>query len=71
MISDERLNEYRVSGIKVRVVRDAIRANDIRGTVVAWNEDTVVIRKSNRKVVKLPRTYFYQPAADVRPTELP
>lgn len=61
MISDEQFNEWRVQAIKIRVIRDADEANDIKGIVVAWNEDTVIIRKQNRKVVKLPRSYKYQP----------
>lgn len=61
MISDEQFNEWRVEAIKIRVIRDADEANDIKGIVVAWNEDTVIIRKQNRKVVKLPRSYKYQP----------
>ncbi|MNP65374.1 hypothetical protein D3C76_1609580 [compost metagenome] len=66
MISDEELNVFRVSGEKVRVVRDAIQANDIRGIVVAWDADQVLIRRPNRNVVKLNRNYIYQSASEPR-----
>jgi len=59
MISDELLNDFRVNGSKVKVIRDANPKNDVTGTVVAWSEETVLIRKINRKVVKLARTYTY------------
>ena len=61
MISDEQLNEYRISGTKLRVIRDAEAANDIKGIVVAWDDTHVIIRKQNRNVVKLSRAYTYQP----------
>jgi RNase P/RNase MRP subunit p29 len=67
MIDDKQLDEYRVNGTKIRVVRDANEANDVRGFVVAWDGESVLIRKQNRKVVKLPRTYLYQPADMERP----
>lgn len=66
MISDEELNKFRVEGLKVRVVRDAERDNDVRGLVVAWNDDKVMIRKPNRRVVELKRSYFYQLASEER-----
>lgn len=66
MISDEELNEFRLSSEKVRVVRDAIEANDIRGIVVAWDDTHVLIRKPNRNVVKLDRNYIYRPAQEPR-----
>jgi RNase P/RNase MRP subunit p29 len=61
MISDEDLNQFRVNGTKLRVIRDAETVNDVKGIVVAWDEQTVVIRKQNRNVVKLARDYIYQP----------
>lgn len=67
MISDEQLDLYRVEGIKVRVVRDADPANDVRGFVVAWDDSSVLIRKPNRRVVKLSREYSIQPADQPRP----
>jgi hypothetical protein len=67
MLSDEQLNEYRVSGTKVRVIRDNVEANDVRGIVVAWNETELIIRKQNRNVVKLPRSYAVVPMDEPRP----
>ncbi|MFC3748542.1 hypothetical protein [Paenibacillus sp. GCM10012306] len=66
MISDEELNAYRISGEKVRVVRDGIASNDIRGIVLAWDESQVMIRRPNRNVVKLDRNYLIQPAKEPR-----
>ena len=67
MISDEELNAFRVGGEKVRVVRDSERSNDIRGIVVAWDAEQVLIRRPNRNVVKLDRNYLYQLASEPRP----
>ena len=39
MISDERLDELRISGELVRVVRDGLETNDIIGFVVAWDPE--------------------------------
>lgn len=61
MISDEQLNEYRIQGTVLRVRRDANEKNDLKGYVVAWNENTVLFRKRNRKVVKISRSYQYEP----------
>lgn len=61
MISDEQLNAWRVEGKRIRVIRDADRANDVRGIIVAWDAQHVLVRKQNRNVVKLPRTYTFQP----------
>ncbi len=66
VISDEQLNEYRLSGEKVRVVRDAMPDNDIRGIVVAWDDTHVLIRRPNRNVVKLDRSYIIQPSREPR-----
>ncbi|MGG6311450.1 hypothetical protein [Paenibacillus macerans] len=66
MISDEELNEFRLTGEKVRVVRDGIEANDVRGIVVAWDDTHVLIRKPSRNVVKLNRNYIYQPSREPR-----
>ena len=62
MITDEQLDRFRVEGTLIRVVRDANRENDIRGYVVAWDENTVLIRKRSTKgLVKLDRhRYVYQ-----------
>jgi RNase P/RNase MRP subunit p29 len=66
MLSDEQLNEYRVEGTKVRIVRDNIEANDVKGIVVAWNEQFIIIRKQNRKVIEVPRHYLCQPMTEER-----
>lgn len=66
MISDEQLDAYRVEGTLLRVVRDANRDNDVRGFVVAWDENSVLFRKRTRKVVKLDRRYVYQPYSEPR-----
>ncbi|WP_438349794.1 hypothetical protein ACP8HI_03720 [Paenibacillus sp. FA6] len=66
MISDEELDAFRVKGEKVRVVRDSIASNDIRGIVVAWDADQVLVRRPNRNVVKLDRNYIYQLAKEPR-----
>lgn len=66
MISDDQLDAYRLSGEKVRVVRDGIRDNDIRGIVLAWNDTQVMIRRPNRNVVKLDRNYLFQSAKEPR-----
>lgn len=68
MISDEQLNAYRISGEKVRVVRDALTENDVRGIVVAWDDTHVLIRRPNRNVVKLDRRYSYRPSSEPRVT---
>lgn len=61
------LNRFRQEGTKVRVVRDMLEANDVIGIVVAWSEDEVMIRKRNRRIVKLSRTYLIQPFSEPRP----
>ncbi|AJS59400.1 hypothetical protein [Paenibacillus sp. IHBB 10380] len=60
MITDEQLDAYRVNGDKIRVVRDGLESNDVKGIVVAWNSELVMIRRQNRRVVKLDRSYSYQ-----------
>ncbi|MDT3426894.1 hypothetical protein J2Z22_002428 [Paenibacillus forsythiae] len=60
MISDEQLNEYRLSGEKIRVIRDALESNDVIGMVIAWDDSQVMIRRPNRRVVKLDRNYIFQ-----------
>lgn len=61
MITDDQLNEFREIGTKLRVIRDADPINDVKGIVVAWDEHSVLIRKQNRKVIKLVRSYQFQP----------
>ncbi|MFF2093915.1 hypothetical protein [Paenibacillus sp. NPDC058174] len=70
MISEEQLDQYRISGELVRAVRDEIEANDVMGIVVAWDDSTVVLRKANRRVLKLSRGYRFEPAASERGTTL-
>ncbi|WP_438448659.1 hypothetical protein [Gorillibacterium sp. sgz5001074] len=66
MITEEELDRYRQEGIRVRVERDAEPANDVRGLVVAWDSETVLLRKLNRKLLKLPREYRYKPDSEPR-----
>lgn len=66
MISDEELNALRLSGEKVRVVRDELESNDVKGIVVAWDDEQVLIRRQNRRVVKLDRNYSYQRFSEPR-----
>lgn len=67
MITDEQLDQYRIDGTLLRVVRDENRDNDVRGYVVAWDEHSVLIRKrSTRHMVKLDRSYVYQPIEEKR-----
>lgn len=66
MISDEELNAYRLSGERVRVVRDMLESNDVNGIVVAWDDSHVMIRKRNRRVVTLDRSYSYRPFDEPR-----
>lgn len=61
MVSEEQLDAWRVAGTRIKVVRDSNPANDVRGIVVAWDEQHVLLRKQNRKVVKLDRSYEYTP----------
>ncbi|ASA20681.1 hypothetical protein [Paenibacillus donghaensis] len=67
MISDEQLNEYRISGERIRVVRDGLESNDIKGIVLAWDETQVMVRRPNKRVVKLDRNYLFQPFSEPRP----
>ena len=66
---DNLLNKYRNEGTLIRVVRDANPENDIRGYVVAWNEKEVLIRKRNKKVMKVP--LFYPIQVDDQPRVVP
>jgi hypothetical protein len=54
-MSDEQLDRLRVDGTFVRVRRDDDPSFSVRGIVVAWDEQSVLIRKQNRKVLKVPR----------------
>ncbi|MBA2939886.1 hypothetical protein HZF08_16360 [Paenibacillus sp. CGMCC 1.16610] len=69
MITEDQLDLYRVESTLLRVIRDVSPRNDVRGIVVAWDDDSVLIRKKNRRVVKLARSYVYQPYEAERPPE--
>ncbi|GFR38319.1 hypothetical protein PRECH8_16150 [Insulibacter thermoxylanivorax] len=60
MISEEQLESLRQSGVKVRVIRDANPENDVKGYVVAWDDKDVLIRRPNRRVIKLSREYTFE-----------
>lgn len=66
MITDDELNVYRVEGTRIRVERDADPANDVRGVIVAWDAETVLIRKANKRLLKLAREYRLVPDETVR-----
>ncbi|GGH58696.1 hypothetical protein ACN9MH_10145 [Paenibacillus silvae] len=70
MISDSELDALRLSGEKVRVVRDELESNDVTGIVVAWDDEQVLIRRQNRRVVKLDRRYRYQLFSEPRQSVL-
>lgn len=60
MISEEQLESLRQSGVKVRVVRDANPDNDVKGYIVAWDDKEVLVRRPNRRVIKLSREYTFE-----------
>lgn len=60
------LDRYRIDGTRVRVLRDALEQNDVIGIVVAWDDGSILIRRQNRRVVKLSRSYRMQPADEPR-----
>nr|WP_285854350.1 hypothetical protein [Paenibacillus elgii] len=60
------MDKYRVEGTLLRIVRDADKANDVKGIVVAWDDHTVMIRKQNRRIVKLDRSYYFHPFQEPR-----
>ncbi|GMK38094.1 hypothetical protein PCCS19_11480 [Paenibacillus sp. CCS19] len=66
MITEEQLDAFRQSGEPVRVVRDGLAANDVYGIIVAWDDSSLVLRKVNKRVVKLSRDYTLERAADDR-----
>lgn len=66
MISDEQLDEYRIAGTLIRVIRDQNEENDIKGFIIAWDDEIVAIRRRNRKIMRLSRSYTYQPASEPR-----
>ncbi|WP_310832666.1 hypothetical protein [Paenibacillus pedocola] len=66
MISDEQLDAYRISGEKIRVIRDALESNDVKGIILAWDDSQVMVRRPNKRVVKLDRNYIFQPFSEPR-----
>ena len=66
-MNDEQLNQYREEGTKIRIVRDALEQNDVVGIVVAWDDEYVLIRRPNRRVIKVKRGYSIQLASEPRP----
>ncbi|WP_025680381.1 hypothetical protein [Paenibacillus massiliensis] len=67
MISEEELDALRVAGSKVRVIRDGVKANDVVGIVLAWDDQDILIRRPNRNVARVPRTYTVQLFSEPRP----
>ncbi|MFD1956708.1 hypothetical protein ACFSL6_21610 [Paenibacillus thailandensis] len=59
MISEEELDQFRQSGERVRIIRDGIEANDVYGIIVAWDDESVLVRKPSKRVVKLSRSYTF------------
>jgi hypothetical protein len=60
VIDEQQLDEWRIAGTKVKVLRtpssdDALETKAIVGIVVAWDDEQVLIRKQNRKVVNVLR----------------
>jgi len=66
MLNEEQLDKLRVDGTKIRIVRDALEQNDVVGIVVAWDDEYVLIRRPNRRVVKVKRSYSIQTASEER-----
>jgi hypothetical protein len=66
LINEDQLDQFRISGELVRVMRDELEMNDVIGIVVAWDDSIVVIRRPNRRVLKVSRSYIYVPASDER-----
>jgi len=66
VVSEQQLDQYRLEGTQVRVVRDALEMNDVIGIVVAWDDEIVALRKASRRIVKLSRSYLYEPASQPR-----
>ena len=65
-MDEQQLDRYRVDGTKVRVIRDALEQNDVVGIVVAWDDASVLIRRPNKRLVKLDRGYRIIPATEPR-----
>lgn len=69
-MNDEQLDRLREESTKIRIVRDALEQNDVVGIVVAWDDEYVLIRKQNRRVIKIKRGYPIQLAAEPRLTSM-
>jgi ribosome maturation factor RimP len=67
-MNDEQFNRFREEGTKIRIVRDAMEQNDVVGIVVAWDDEYVLIRRPNRRVIKIKRGYPIQLASEPRRT---
>ncbi|MBW5445126.1 hypothetical protein GE107_03480 [Cohnella sp. CFH 77786] len=65
-MDEAQLDQFRIEGTKVRVIRDALEQNDVVGIVVAWDDASVLIRRPNRRVVKVERKYRILPADEPR-----
>jgi hypothetical protein len=65
-MDDDQLDHYRIEGTKVRVVRDYLEQNDVVGIVLAWDDEHLLIRRPNRRVVKVKRGYELQLASEPR-----
>ncbi len=72
VITDEQLNELRESGERVRIVRDDLEVNDVIGIIVAWSDEQIMVRRRNRRIVKLDRNYLIQLHSEPRisPSEM-
>ncbi len=70
MVTDDMLDHWRMNGTLIRVVRDYNPENDVIGWIAAWNEKKVLIRKRNKKVVEIARTYTFQHASTTRQWEV-
>ncbi|THF83361.1 hypothetical protein [Cohnella fermenti] len=66
-MTDEELDKLRVDGTLIRVIRDALEMNDIIGFVVAWDDESLLIRRRNRRVVKMSRACRIVPKNEPRP----
>ncbi len=65
MISEQVLEQFRQSGETVRIIRDEMEQNDVYGIIVAWDDTSIMIRRQNRRVVKLSRSYQIEAAGQI------
>jgi RNase P/RNase MRP subunit p29 len=70
MVDDQQLDALRLTGERIRVVRDVNPENDVLGWLVAWNDQEIIVRKANKKVVKLKRSYAIQSVHEARSFEI-